>query len=163
MNRVRTFMVVLLILVVALVTISSADAAKKKKKKPKPWTSEDVQLRVAHGVFYGASGRVLSVTAMEFEEACATPTTNGLDAYVFEVPPAYQSINAFVDAKVTASVTGMYDLDLFMYSKDCVITFSDQDVGTDESGVILKGTAWILLHNFEGEPNVTAHIGLKPM
>ena len=42
---------------------SAALTGKKKKKGPKPWTSEELTIALAHPVFYGQSGDVMSVTA----------------------------------------------------------------------------------------------------
>ena len=58
-----------------LVPGSAALAGKKKKKGPKPWTSEELTIGLAHPVFYGNSGDVLSVTAQEFHQTCAIPAT----------------------------------------------------------------------------------------
>ncbi len=135
------------------------------KKKPKPYKSEEVTILVPHPVFYGATGAVNSVTAKEFENrGCATPTTNGLDAFIFEVPKPYQKIVATVEAKraTTSAPTGMYDLDIYLYDVSCKQTLAFNAEGTDESGSIPKGTGWILVHNYLGDPAVRAYIELKP-
>jgi hypothetical protein len=55
-----------------------------------------------------------------------------------------------------------YDLDMFFYDADCAITFASQAVGTDETGYMPAGTAWILVHNYQGDPNTSLHIEIKP-
>jgi hypothetical protein len=150
------------ILALALVVgMQPATAAPKKKKKPKPYKSEEVTLGIAHTVVYGNTGSVNSVTAKEFENRCAAPASNGLDAYVFEVPKAYRKIQAFVEAVGSPSQAINYDIDMFLYDANCAVTLAYQAVGNDESGVLAKGTAWVLIHSYEGEPNLSAHIELK--
>jgi hypothetical protein len=129
------------------------------KKKPKPYKSEEVTLLVPHPVVYNATGSVNSVTAKEFESRCEAPTTNGLDAYVFKVPKPYQKIEAVVEAKGQATVD--YDLDIYLYDGKCVNTLAFNTESKDELGMIPKGTAWILIHNYLGDPGATAHIELK--
>lgn len=148
-------------LVLALaVAIYPASAAKKKSKKPKPYKSEQVTLLVPHPVAHGATGSVNSVTAKEFESKCATPSTNGLDAYVFEVPKEYQSIVATVEATGSAGPGG-YDLDVYIYDANCKNTGAANSDAVDELGAIPVGTAWILVHNYLGEPGAKAQIELK--
>jgi extracellular elastinolytic metalloproteinase len=148
------------ILVLALV-VGSHPATAGPKKKPKPYKSEEVTLGIAHPVFYSATQSVNTVTAKEFENRCAVPSSNGFDAYVFEVPKAYRSVKAAITAKGSPSQAINYDIDMFLYDLKCAVTLAYQSVGNDESGVLPKGTAWILIHAYEGEPNLSAHIELK--
>ncbi|MGH2695158.1 MAG: hypothetical protein ACRDJJ_10150 [Actinomycetota bacterium] len=129
------------------------------KKKPKPYKSEEVTLLLPHPVVYNSTGSVNSITAKEFEARCETPTTNGLDAYVFKVPKPYQKIEAVVEAKGSATV--QYDLDIYLYDKKCTNTLAFNSESADEVGTIPKGTAWVLIHNYLGDPGTTAHIELK--
>jgi extracellular elastinolytic metalloproteinase len=150
------------ILALALVVgIQPATAAPKKKKSPKPYKSEEVTLGIPHTVVYGSTGSVNSVTAKEFENGCAVPSSNGFDAYVFEVPKSYQKVQGFITAVGAPSQEVNYDIDMFLYDANCAVTLAFQAVGNDESGVLPKGTAWILIHAYEGEPNLSAHIELK--
>jgi hypothetical protein len=149
------------ILVIALLVGSQPATAAPKKKKPKPYKSEEVTLGIAHPVFYSATQSVNTVTAKEFENRCEVPSSNGFDAYVFKVPKAYRSIQAAITAKGSPSQAINYDIDMFLYDSNCAVTLAYQAVGNDESGVLAKGTAWILIHAYEGEPNLSAHIELK--
>ena len=153
-------------LVIALVIAGLAamtQPALAGKKGPKPWKSEEVTLAIAHPVVYNSTGSVNSITAKEFENTCAVPSSNGLDGYVFEVPKEYQAIQASVAAiGAGAGTPAAYDLDLYFYDSNCVVTLVSQATGTDENGVIPKGTAWIFMHNYLGEPGLSAHIELKP-
>ncbi len=135
-------------------------AAKKKKKKPKPYKSQEVTIMVAHPVAWGYTGAVNSLTAKEFEATCATPRSNGVDAYIFEVPKAYRTITAMASA-IGHGATVTYDLDMYLYNKDCQPTFALNAEGTDEVGMIPPGTAWILVHNYVGDPGLKAHLELK--
>lgn len=152
--------VMALMLALAL-TIQPASAAKKKKpKKPKPYKSEQVSVGVAHRILYGNTGSVNLVVAKELENTCETPKSNGSDAYAFQVPAAFQKLTPSIDA-IGVSNTGLYDLDLYFFDKDCKNIGASNAVSTDESGVMFKGTAWVVVHNYEGEPGVKAHIEIK--
>ena len=152
----------LIALMVALPLLVSGHAAMAAKKAPKPYKSEEVTLAVPHPVVYGNTGSVNAITAKEFEASCSTPSSNGLDAYIFEVPKDYQKIDAEIAAIGSSSGPAGWDLDIYLYDAECVTTFALNAEGTDESGVIPKGTAWILIHNYVGDPGITAHIELKP-
>ena len=133
------------------------------KKKPKPYKSETVTTGIPHPVFHGATGSVNAITAKEFEGSCSVPSSNGLDGYVFEIPKDYQAIQASIAAvgSNSGSPAG-YDLDMYMYDASCKQTFLSNAEGTDESSVIPKGTAFVFVHNYLGEPNTQAQITLKP-
>jgi hypothetical protein len=143
------------------IAVGMQPATAAPKKKPKPYKSEEVTLGIAHPVFYSATQSVNTVTAKEFENRCAVPSSNGFDAYVFEVPKAYRSIQAAITAVGSPSQEINYDIDVFLYDAKCAVTLAYQATGNDESGVLAKGTAWILIHAYEGEPNLSAHIELK--
>ncbi len=151
------------VVVVCLLAFPALDAtAAKKKKKTKPYKSEQVTLGIPHPLAYSATGSVNSVTAKEFENRCASPATNGVDAHIFEVPKDYQSTVAIIDAVAAPLTPVPYDIDLYFYDADCTHTIAANSAGADESGLMPKGTAWIMLHTYTGEPNLRAHIELKP-
>ena len=127
-------------------------------KKPKPYKSEEVTIAVPHPVGYSATGSPQAVVTKELEARCAAPSTNGLDGYAFEVPKEYQSQIANVEAIGTGS---LYDLDIYLYDTKCQHTIAINATGTDEAGLIPKGTGWIFVHNYVGEPAVKAHIELS--
>jgi hypothetical protein len=151
------------ILLLGLVAALSAPAAAGKKKKVKPWKSETVTIVAGHPAFHGPSGgNLVSVTAQEFFQSCAVPTvSNGVDAYVFEVPKAYQKLMASATATGSSQNPAGYDLDLYFYDKACAATGVSNAAGTDELGIMPKGTAFILVHAYTGNP-VDAQVTLKP-
>ncbi len=151
-------------LVLALAVTAASPAIAGKKKAPKPYKSEPVTLAIGHPVFNGTSGTVISVTGQEFIASCALPKSQGLDAYVFEVPAAYQKIAATVEAKADdpGPTPVPYDLDMYFFDADCNIVGTANAEGTDEFGAMLPGTKYVLLHNYTGF-GTTAHIELAPV
>lgn len=145
----------------ALVAVPSAASA-GKKKGPAPYKSETVAVATGHPVLHSATGTLLSVTAQEFMNTCAIPGSNGLDAYVFEVPAEYQKINAYLSATATAPSPAGYDLDAYLFDAECQLTQAVNAEGTDQEGSVLKGTAYILIHNYLPGP-MDAQIELKPL
>ena len=158
----------LLVTLVLAASIAGPAAAAKKKKGPKPFKSEEVSIELGHTAAYGTSGTILGVTAQEFMNSCAIPQTNGLDAYVWETPADYKNLQASITAKGSGSSPG-YDLDIVFFDASCKLTFASQSTSSDESAVMPKGTAFILIYNF-GSPDVpvggsgpaTARFELKP-
>lgn len=149
------------ILLLGLVAALSAPAtAKKKKKKVKPYKSETVTVMAGHPAFFSTSGTLVTVTAQEFLQSCSIPSSNGVDAYVFEVPKPYQKITSTVEAKGSTDNPAGYDLDLYLYDKKCNNVGAYNAAGTDEYGAMGKGTAFIVLHPYTGNP-VDAFITLK--
>lgn len=147
-------------LVLALAAAIAAPAAAKKKKGPKPYTSEEVTVQIGHPVLNGQSGTVVGVTPQEFIQTCALPSSNGLDAYVFEVPKQYQKIQSLIEA--TGAAEGVpHDIDIYLFDSSCAAHGQFNAAGTDESGVLSPGTAFILLHNYTGGPT-TMQFTLKP-
>jgi extracellular elastinolytic metalloproteinase len=149
------------VLLLGLVAAISGPAAAGKKKKVKPYKSETVTITAGHPAFYSTSGTLVSVTGQEFLQNCAIPSSNGVDAYVFEVPKAYQKITSTITATGTTANPAGYDLDLYLYDKTCSNVGVYNAAGTDEYGAMGKGTAFIVLHAYTGNP-VDAQIALKP-
>ncbi len=156
------YMVVALVL--ALVA-SLAAPALAGKKKPKPYTSPDGVIALAHTMLYSSTGEVNSVTAREFQARCAVPATNGLDAFVYEVPAAYQKIQSNITATADSSVG--HDLYAFFYDKTCKLLPTSVTAGAvvgeknDAEGIMPAGVSWVLLANFAGDPAVV-RFELKP-
>ena len=132
-------------------------------KKPKPYKSEDVSVAIAHPIEWGATGSVNSITAKEFEQTCAIPSSNGVDGYVFEVPKQFVKTDASIEAKGTPGGPAGYDLDIYLYDANCQPTLAFNATGTDEAGLIPKGTPWVFVHNYLGDPNTTFHIEIKAL
>lgn len=163
----KTLALLLTIAVIASLA-GPAAAGKKKKKGPKPYKSEEVTIQLGHAVAYGNSGEILGITPQEFVNTCAIPTTNGVDAYVWEVPEDYRNIDALITAYGAGGTAG-YDLDIFLFDDACAVTMASQNTTTDETTVMTKGTAYIMVHNFGaataqvgGSDAVTARFELKP-
>jgi hypothetical protein len=151
-----------LALVLVMAALVQPATAGKRKPKVKPYKSEEVTIAVPHPVFSDATGSVNSVTVKEFENSCAVPASNGVDAYVFEVPAEYQGITASVKAIGTAATPAGYDLDVYLYDKGCALKGKSNGEGTDEIGVMPAGIAWIVVGNYLGEPATSLHIELAP-
>jgi hypothetical protein len=154
---------ILVLLILALLLPTGALAAKKgNKKAPKPWTSEQGTIAVAHPVFYSTAGDVVSLTIQEFKNSCAMPTSQGFDAFVVEVPAAYQKIAATATATGSSVGAGGYDLDMFFFDAECALLSVSQGSGTDEVGFMPAGTSWIGVGNYLADPNVSVQVELKP-
>lgn len=161
----KRLLVIALVLALTAALVGPAAAGKKKKKKkgPKPYVSETVTIDIAHPAFHGLSGTHLTITGQEFLRSCAVPSSNGVDAYVFEVPEEYLDLESMVKAVGDSAPALGYDLDIYMYDADCNETLFFNSAGTDETGLKPKGTSWILLHPY-GLPvadSVDAHIELE--
>ncbi len=153
----------LVVLVLCLALFAAPAAAKGKKKKgPKPWSSPEVSILVPHPVLYNTTGELLGVTMQEFLNSCAVPTTNGVDAYVFEVPPEYSGYEATVETVGNLGGVVPPDLDIWIFDDACELQVGYQSAGVDEAGPIFKDTAWIVVTNYTGHANQMLHIDLTP-
>ncbi|MFN2593673.1 MAG: hypothetical protein ABR579_02145 [Actinomycetota bacterium] len=148
------------VLPVALALLMVAPAA-WAGAKPQPYKSAEGTIALSHPIFYGNTGTVNNVTAKEFEQTCAIPASNGVDSYVFAVPKPYQKVTAIVDAIGTDTGPAGYDLDMYFYDKTCKNNGASNVAGVDEEGLLPKGTAYVLVDNYLGDPNVSAHIELR--
>jgi hypothetical protein len=162
MSPKKTLAVVMAVMLAA--TLLGPAAVAKKRKKPKPYTSEEGIIAAPHTMLYATSGEVNSVTANEFETTCSIPVSNGVDAYVYEVPAEYQKIEA--DISVTATAQVAWDLYAYFYKSDCTLQpYSLQAAGTvamnDIQGLMPAGTAYVLIADFAGDP-ATVQYELKP-
>ena len=152
-----------LILGVVLALAAVAAPATAKKKGPKPYKSEVVTVQVGHPMNRGNSGTLTGVTPQEFMKTCAIPATNGLDAFVFEVPADYQKINADFGATAvgTTDAAVAADVDAYFYDSSCVEVGMSNNTCTSESGIMPAGTSFVLLHNYTGGPT-DMQFTLKP-
>jgi hypothetical protein len=154
-----------LAVVLALGASLFSPAAVAKKKGPKPYKSEEGVIGAPHTLLYSSTGELNSVTANEFEATCAIPVTNGLDAYVYEVPEEYQAIQANIAAHGSAQVA--WDLYIFFYDADCKLNaYAIAAQGTvtmaDAEGIMPAGTTYVLIADFAGDP-ATIYYELKPL
>lgn len=145
----------------AFALIVAPSTALAGKKKPKPYTSDTVTIQMGHPVLNSTTGSVAAVTAAEFMGRCAVPASNGLDAYVFEVPKEYQKLEASLEAKGTPGLPYAYDIDVYLYDSSCALISAQNSPGTDQSGFLMKGTAFVLVHNYEPGP-ADVQLTLKP-
>ena len=134
--------------------LSAFPAAAAKKKRPKPYKSEPHILAVSHTMLQATTGERNNVTLREFENTCAIPTTQGLDAVVYEVPAEYQKTTSTVTTGTTA--TQAWDHYMVLYDADCQHQFTYGAVGSvtqaNAGGTMPPGIAYIGIANFGGEP-----------
>ncbi len=155
------------VLVLALVmgAMTAPSVAAKKKKKPKPYTSEEGVVAIGHTLAMSSTGEANSITLNEFEATCAIPATNGIDAFVYEVPAEYQKITSNVAARAEATAT--WDLYFLMYDKDCKLLPTYLSPTTtipntaDTEGIMPPGAAYVAITNFAGPPAIV-HWEAKP-
>ena len=145
----------------ALAIVVAPSAAFAGKKKPKPYVSETVSIAAGHPVFSSASGTVVSLTAQEFINTCSIPNSNGADAYVFEVPAEYQKMEAQLEVTGVPGAPAPYDVDVYTYDSSCAQNSAQNAPGTDQTGYLFKGTAFVLVHNYEPGP-IDVQLTLKP-
>ena len=150
-----------IIAITAALALLAVPGAASAGKKPKPYKSETVTIATGHPVLNSASGSLVSVTGQEFLATCAIPGSNGLDGYVFEIPAEYQKINSYIEG-FGASPAGAYDLDIYAFSADCQMMGALNAEGTDQSGGLLKGTAFVFVHNYLPGP-LDVYFELKPL
>lgn len=109
---------------------------------------------------YNAGGAG-DVTKTEFEQDCdLSPRANGVDGWVTRVPASVADDNHSLNVKAVDHIptpndppqARAYDLDLYLYDKDCTLLAEDTDTGMDESTTILPNTAYALALNYRGQP-----------
>lgn len=143
----RSIVVLLVIGLAASIGLPSAQA-KKKSKSVKPYKSESVTIQVGHVAAYNTTGEVLAVTAQEFLRTCAIPQSNGVDAYVFEVPEEYRDAQPLAKGIGENAPAAGYDIDMYLYDDACTELAAFVAPGTDEQGIMPKGTTYLMLHNY---------------
>lgn len=152
-----------LVLAVAAAFAGPAAAGKKKKKGPKPFKSETISVLAGHPMFNSASGTLVGVTPQEFIQLCAIPSSNGIDAAVYEVPADYTKIQSSIAATGTGvtDAAAPADIDIYLFDDACVQIGAFNAAGTSESGILTAGTAYVVLHNYTGGPT-DMQFTLKP-
>jgi hypothetical protein len=103
---------------------------------------------VAHAEITGAnplSRQIAGVTQTDFETECRVPLSQGLDGWVFGLPT---DVSAGGGTAVVSgnNSAGDHDLDLFFYSDSCRPLGSLADPGSDESGALPQGTAYVVVN-----------------
>lgn len=106
-------------------------------------------ISVGHPANY--EGRDTGITRTEWESECDyTPRTNGVDGWVTRIPAEY------ADGTHTLRAEGQgpgFDLELYLYDKDCALLGKYENSGTDETGEILEGAAYVMVANYAGTSN----------
>jgi hypothetical protein len=160
----RMLAIALALVVGASLIAGTATAA--KKKGPKPYKSEEGMVAIPHTLLRASSGQQNSITIQEFENRCAVPASNGLDAYVFEVPEDYRKIDATITTHATATY---YDLYALFYDESCKLgayaleASGSTGLSTEAPyGTMPAGTAYVVIADFLGDP-ATVSFDLKPL
>ena len=145
------------------VPVGGGALAKGKKKGPKPYVSSKITVQVGHPAAHSQSGTLLLATAQEFIRRCAIPASNGLDAAVWEVPAEYKGLEAPMKAVPSPTVAVPPDVDIYLFDESCteVAYYNAVTEGSPEGGYLTKDTAFVLVHNYTGDP-VTTHFELTP-
>lgn len=141
--------------------VGTGALAAKKKKGPKPYVSEEITIQTGHPAAHSQSGTLVTITAQEFIRTCAVPSSNGVDAAVYEVPADYKGLTASIKALGTGAGPAGYDLDLYLFDESCTEVAVYNPTNTDEVGILTPDTAFILVHNYQPGP-IAAHIELAP-
>lgn len=132
---------------IAGMILAPAEAKKKKKKKRKPPITF-----TADGSFATANPADLmgaGITRNEFIETCSIPVSQGLDGYVVEVSDAIGKVQS--DVSVAGSdITGLIDLDMYLYSDTCSPMGEYSTASADEYGVMVPGTRYVVVTAFLG-------------
>jgi hypothetical protein len=137
-------------LVVALVfgsVVSAGPATAKKNRKPVSFEAEGSLLLPNPNDFDVVGPSYAGITRTEFESACAVPTqTQGLDAYVIELPAKVTRVDSIVYADVT-NATGLNQLDFFFFDETCaplgeLLSFQDAQP------LMPRGTKFVLVRNW---------------
>lgn len=123
-----------------------AEAKKKKRKKKPPVTFKaEGTLAVANPATLEQGG----VTQNEFIATCAAPASQGLDGYVIELPAKVGKVTSKVSV-TGGDATGIYDLDMYYYDKDCGYKAASSTAGDDEIGAMPSGTKYVVVAAFWG-------------
>jgi hypothetical protein len=137
-------------LVLGLLAGPSALAGKKKKKKPVTVTLEESgAMKIPSPV----SALFFGITEGEFVQAnsCASlPASQGIDGWVVELPQEFAMGTGQVEV-IGTDTSGAHDFNVYFYDAGCAL-MDDYSLtgGTDESGAIAPGTAFIVIDLFVG-------------
>ena len=132
-------------LVLGVLAGPSAFAGKKKKTRT-------VTLEESGSMIVPApsSAVLFGITEGEFVNTCAMPASQGVDAWVVELPEDFRLGTALIEV-VGADVTGAHDVDVYFYDSGCSL-MNDYSLtgGPNESGSIAPGAAWVVVDLFLG-------------
>jgi hypothetical protein len=141
-------------LTVALVfgsVITAGPVTAKKNRKPVNFKAEGSILLSNPNDVDVAGPSYAGITRTEFESACAIPTqTQGLDAFVIELPSKVTRVDSIVYAEAT-NMTGLTQLDFFFFDETCaplgeLLSFQDAPP------FMPRGTKFVLVRNWLSDP-----------
>ncbi len=112
----------------------------------------------ASGTIQRSASNGVSATDIQFRHATCpeAPSTQGMDAYVFTVPPAYAVAGTTVT--LTAPSTAVHDLGAYIYNSDCSFDRNMSDPGsTDLTVTLAEGDTFLVVYTASGA-NVTVSL-----
>jgi hypothetical protein len=101
------------------------------------------------GPLFSARGQLLfpgllGLTQAEMQAGCGAPSSQGVDALVFDLPPAARVAGAPV--RLTGSdVLGLHNLDAAFYSESCELMGRLAGPAADEAGPLPAGTRFVVV------------------
>ena len=143
----RQLVIVLVACLLGAALALPAEAKKKKKKKKKPPVTFQTE-----GSFAAANPATIEgygVTQNEFVNTCAIPASQGLDGYVIELPKKVTKVTSTVTVS-GGDASGIYDLDMYFFDKDCASKGAASTAGEDETGAMPAGTKYVVVSAFWG-------------
>lgn len=151
-----------LVMCFALIWAAPVTAKGKKKNQVAEWNSPEVAILAPHPALYSESGSVLGVTPVDFVRSCAVPSTNGVDAYVFEVPEQYAGLPAKATAVGNPAGVIASDIDMFTFDDACALQAEFAGPGTTQEGETDANTRFVVVVNSSGHLNQMLHLTLVP-
>ncbi|HEY3241397.1 MAG TPA: HD domain-containing phosphohydrolase, partial [Acidimicrobiia bacterium] len=87
---------------------------------------------------------LLGLTQAEMQAGCGAPASQGLDAVVFDLPPAARVTGALV--RITGSdLFGLHNLDATFFSETCDVVGRLAGPAADEAGPLPAGTRFVVV------------------
>lgn len=141
----RRFVIPVLVIGLFAGATVPAEAAKKKKKKRVTFEASGT-VAVGNPLDFLAE---VGVTRTEFTNTCAVPVSQGLDAFIVEVPDEVSAVTSNI--QITGSdLTSTYDLDMYFFDDSCASIGIASTPEPNEFGVMPSGTRYILVSAFQG-------------
>ena len=139
----RSIVLALVACLLGAFVVLPAEAA-KKKKKPVTFKTEG-SFAVANPATIEQGG----VVQNELTTTCAIPASQGTDGYVITLPAKVSQVISKVSA-TGGDTTGVYDIDMYFYDKNCVFKSAASTAGDDEVGAMPSGTKYVVVSAFWG-------------
>ena len=143
----RKTIVLVLALSLMVALVGRAAAGKKKKPAPPPPVTFEASGKVlVPDPLHGNVGGPTSLTTREFDQTCAIPATQGLDAYVIELSDEISKVPAAVSLNWSDQRA---NLQMEFFGADCWKTGEvgqfDSEDGGNEKGTFQAGTKYIIV------------------